>query len=215
MNPYYSQSRPEMLSFLPETASNILDVGCGSGAFGTVLRQRYPNSRLFGIEMNSLAAKEAKNVYDQVWEGDACKVLLQSPENHFDLIIFNDFLEHIVDPWQCLTLTQSLLDPHGRVVASIPNMRFWPVLSDLVFQGNWNYRNAGVMDKTHLRFFTENSILDLFNRCGYQVVKICGINETSKKSLRWKVINALMPGRFQDCLFPQFAVVAISAPKSK
>jgi 2-polyprenyl-3-methyl-5-hydroxy-6-metoxy-1,4-benzoquinol methylase len=206
---YYSQSRKEMLDYMPEMANCILEVGCGSGAFGLHMRRSFPKARLYGIEIDPDAAKEAAGIYEQVWEGDVCAVLSQSGGRSFDLIVFNDILEHIVDPWLCLKLARDLLLPNGQVVASIPNMRFWPILSDLFFQGNWNYRDAGVMDRTHLRFFTRKSIHELFNCSGYRIVSICGINETWKKSLRWRVINAFFAGRFQDCLFPQFAIVAI------
>ena len=161
-----------------------------------------------------LFLKKTAKIYDHVWQGDVCEVFSQEKGVAFDLIVFNDILEHIVDPWACLKLVKDMILPEGRVLASIPNMRFWPILSDLVFQGNWRYRDAGVMDKTHLRFFTKKSIENLFLDCGYSGVTICGINKTWRKSLRWRAINTLSLGRFNDCLFPQFAVVARPASKT-
>ncbi|MFC1795952.1 class I SAM-dependent methyltransferase [Pseudomonadota bacterium] len=210
-SPYYSQSRPEMLKFVPQSVKRILDVGCGSGRFGLAIREEFPDVELYGIEYDAEAAQEAGRIYDRVWPGDVCEILSLPERADFDLIVFNDILEHIVDPWLCLELTRQLLVPGGQVLASIPNMRFWPILSDLFFQGDWRYRDAGVMDKTHLRFFTRKSIIGLFAQSGYDIVAIDGINKTWKKSVRWMVVNALSLGRFEDCVFPQFAVVATPA----
>lgn len=206
--PYYSQARAEMLAYLPERASRVLEVGCGVGNFGALLREKYPLARLHAVEQNENAAAEAANLYDVVWVRDVGESLEDSEGNSFDLIVFNDVLEHLVDPWKCLVLARARLAPTGMVVASIPNMRFWPILSDLVFQGAWTYRDAGVMDRTHLRFFTKHSIRSLFEQCGYRVDQIEGINETWKKSMRWRVLNILFAGALRDCLYPQFAVTA-------
>ncbi len=197
-----------MLGFLPQKASRILEVGCGSGSFGVILKDRFKDAELVGIENNLKAAKLARGVFDQVWEGDVNEVVRQNSDQKFDLVVFNDILEHLIDPWTCLLLTKKLLTDKGIVMASIPNIRFWPVLSDLLFQGDWRYRDAGVMDNSHLRFFTKKSIQRLFLESGFHIVTIEGINKTRKPSIRWKVLNILFAGDLHDCLFPQFAVVA-------
>ena len=125
------------------------------------------------------------------------------------LIVLNDILEHLADPWECLALVRQMAHPRAHVVASIPNVRFWPILSDLVFQASWTYREAGVMDRTHLRFFTKESVLALFAESGLEVVGITGINKISRISLRWRALNLLFLGGLNDCLFPQFAVEAV------
>lgn len=218
ISPYYAQPRIEMLAFLPAPVGRILEVGCGAGSFGVVLRRQYPEATIYGIECSPLVAEEAKKIYDHVWISDVCNALRNVRHEVFDLIIFNDILEHLVDPWLCLKLTRDQLSVNGTVVASIPNMRFWPILSDLIFQGAWTYREAGVMDRTHLRFFTKNSIRSLFEDCGYRVARLEGINKTWKQSTRWRVLNILLAGALGDCLYPQFAVVAnpdISTTHSK
>lgn len=205
---YYSQSRPEILTLVPSNIQKALDVGCAAGGFGSALKEKQPNLDLYGIEYNAEAAKKAARIYEKIWVGDVNEVFSNKIDSGFDLIVFNDILEHIVDPWLCLQLAKNWLNPEGLVIASIPNIRFWPVLSDLIFQQNWRYREAGVMDKTHLRFFTKKSIRHLFNETGYKITEMHGINKTWKVSMRWWIINSVFLGRFEDCLYPQYAIIA-------
>jgi 2-polyprenyl-3-methyl-5-hydroxy-6-metoxy-1,4-benzoquinol methylase len=208
-NSYYHQSRPEMLEMVPLSAKAILDVGCGGGDFGVGLRQRCPASEIFGVEINHEVAERAPAVYSKVYVGDVNSVLTHLPDRFFDLIVFNDLLEHLIDPYTCLASCSQILRPGGRILASIPNMRFWPVLSELVFQSDWRYRDAGVMDETHLRFFTEKSIRRMFDDAGFAIEQIRGINKTWIVSWRWRILNLLFRGQLKDCLYPQFAVVAV------
>jgi 2-polyprenyl-3-methyl-5-hydroxy-6-metoxy-1,4-benzoquinol methylase len=83
---------------------------------------------------------------------------LDLPEEAFDCIVCNDVLEHLITPWQVLGKLAILLKPGGHFVASIPNVQYWGVLKDLVFEGDWRYADEGVLDVTHLRFFTRRSI---------------------------------------------------------
>lgn len=205
---YYSQNRPEIRRLIPPSTKLLLDVGCGGGSFGEAIRQEHPEMTLCGIELFEDEAARARKHYDHVWSGDVHEVLSNIQDRRFDLIVFNDLLEHLVDPEKALRQSRNLLSRDGRVLASIPNMRFWPALSDLVFQGDWRYRDAGVMDSTHLRFFTRKSIVRMFDQTGYRVQDIHGINRTWIRSWRWRFCNVLMGGRLEDCLYPQFAVLA-------
>jgi 2-polyprenyl-3-methyl-5-hydroxy-6-metoxy-1,4-benzoquinol methylase len=205
---YYHQSRPEMLALIPPDTTAVLDVGCGSGGFGLGVRERLPECRICGIELFPEVASRVPSVYEKIWVGNVTDVLTEIAESQFDVIVFNDLLEHLVDPYSCLKSCQRLLSPRGKILASIPNMRFWPALSDLVFQADWRYRDAGVMDETHLRFFTQKSIRRMFDECGYDVELIHGINKTWIFSWRWRMLNLIMRGQLSDCLFPQFAVLA-------
>jgi 2-polyprenyl-3-methyl-5-hydroxy-6-metoxy-1,4-benzoquinol methylase len=207
-NAYYSQCRPEMRNLIPHSTKSLLDVGCGSGSFGEAIRAERPEVRLSGIELFEDEAEKARIHYDEVWSGDVHEVLRKIRARTFDLIVFNDLLEHLIDPSLALRQSRELLSAEGNVLASIPNMRFWPALSDLVFQGDWRYRDAGVMDSTHLRFFTPKSIVRLFEHAGFRVLQMHGINKTWIRSWRWRICNLLMGGRLEDCLYPQFAVLA-------
>ena len=195
-----------MLPYLPETARRVLEVGCGSGAFAAVLKGAR-NAYVAGIEPQPAAAAQAAGRLDRVIEGDIDAGIEQLGGERFDCIVFNDVLEHLIDPWAALAAVRPLLGAGGVVVASIPNMRYMPVLKDLVLQGQWTYRQDGVMDQTHLRFFTQASIRSLFESSGYRLRRIDGINGLV---FPWKfaLLNRLSGGRFADVRYQQFAVVA-------
>ena len=202
---YFQHVRKEMLCYIPAGSSHIVDIGCGAGSFGELLKHD-EDVEVWGVEYNPAAAEEARTVLDRVLTGSAESALSELPQQYFDCVVFNDVLEHLVDPYTVLDRAKSLLTPAGVVVASIPNARHWPVFVDYVFKGNWEYRNQGVLDKTHLRFFTKNSILKTFDRCGYEVLNIEGINPYYS---RWQKLACLATAnRLEDTKYLQFAVVA-------
>lgn len=204
-NKYYSYSRPEMVKFIPTNAKNILDIGCGEGLFVASLNKKN-NIESWGVEINQEVAEIAKNNLDKVLVGDALQVLDSIPDNYFDCIVFNDVLEHMENPYIILKKIKMKLNSGGVVISSIPNVRHVRVLRDLLFKKQWKYEESGILDKTHLRFFTKKSIIDMFNSLDYQVVKIVGINET--KWWKFFLINILTFGFFSDARFIQFACVA-------
>ena len=128
----------------------------------------------------------------------------------FDAIVCNDVLEHLYDPWKVLADVRPLLRPNGCVVASIPNIRYYPVFSELIVDADWHYKEDGVMDWTHIRFFTRKSLCRLFESSGYRITRLEGLNATSF-GFKWNLINKLTRGRLDDTRYRQFACVASPA----
>lgn len=205
---YYGQRRLEMVDLLPARTTAVLDVGCGEGAFLDALRERRPDLRLAGIEPVETAGAAARrrglhvvsgSFPDDVPDGEA-----------FDCIVFNDVLEHVVDPWDALRAAREVLGDGGCVVASIPNVRNLETLVALVRRGRWDYVDAGVLDRTHLRFFTRATILELFAGAGFEVVSIRGGFALGGR--RWRLLRAMsiLGGRtlWRESLFRQFHLVA-------
>jgi len=170
--PYPFHERREVVGLVPP-ADRLLDVGCGRGGFGYAVREAAVRVReLWGIEPSPDAAAEAQRHFDRVitgmYPGD-----LPEDTGKFDVVVFNDVLEHMVDPWSVLEHTrESVLAESGTVLASLPNIRFWPALWDLVVHGHWTYTNTGTLDRTHLRFFTRHEMINLFTTTGYEVKSI-------------------------------------------
>jgi len=191
-----------MVPFIPPEAATILDVGCSRGLFGATLRRANPGWRLVGIEPDpdTAAGADAGSSYERVICGSFPDDLPDA--ENFDCIVFNDVLEHVIDPWDMLRRTQDHLAVGGVVVASIPNVRFVAVVRDLLLRGRWDYADYGVLDRTHLRFFTRRSIYDLFASSGFTVDSLTPINPLT---VRWA---SLLIGRFRDMRYLQFAVVA-------
>jgi 2-polyprenyl-3-methyl-5-hydroxy-6-metoxy-1,4-benzoquinol methylase len=216
---YFAEARPEMLPFVPANCHRLLDVGCGAGGFGASLKQTR-QIEVWGVELVSSVAARAKTKLDHVITG-LFEPEAELPGGAFDCIVFNDVLEHMVAPEQALRYAKTLLTPGGAVLASIPNVRTLPVLWQLVVHGRWDYAEWGLLDKTHLRFFTKSSILKMFKDEGYAVESIVGINPyrgvPNVARRVWRahtVANALSLGKLTDMKFQQFAVVAVPTRSS-
>jgi 2-polyprenyl-3-methyl-5-hydroxy-6-metoxy-1,4-benzoquinol methylase len=192
----------------------VLDVGCGKGNFGEALK-RSLKLEVWGIEPVPDAAAEAATKLDRVITG-MFSPEAGLPEASFDLVTFNDVLEHLQDPAAALRLARTLLKPGGAVMASMPNIRHFQAQWDIVVRGEWRYRDHGIFDATHLRFFTKKSIPVLFGDCGFKVEQIQGINEYWWDDDRggpshwrvFKIINALTLNAIEDMKYLQFATVA-------
>jgi 2-polyprenyl-3-methyl-5-hydroxy-6-metoxy-1,4-benzoquinol methylase len=146
---------------------SILEIGCHTGSLGEALKKR--GNRVWGIEINSDAAEKAKPFYEKVLVGDIeDDALWDAIIQRFDVIIFLDVLEHLVDPWKVLAKCKKLLKTKGFILISIPNVAFYAVRRGLLF-GRFNYQPSGILDKTHLRFFTFHSAQRLIQDCGYEI----------------------------------------------
>lgn len=167
---YYACSRPEIQRLIPISADTILDVGCGEGQLGYELKQRRQVT-LWGVECVAAAAVKAAQRLERVINEPIEQALAELPDAFFDVIICADVLEHLVDPWQTLHELKRKLTPHGRLVASIPNVQHWSVLK-MLLEGGWQYRSAGILDRTHLRFFTLQSCRQLFHEAGLVISSI-------------------------------------------
>lgn len=202
---YYYKVRKEMLKYLPETAKKILDIGCGNGAFSSLVKEKN-NAEVWGIELMEEEAKVALTVLDKVFIG-ACENHLDAlPEQYFDVIYLNDVLEHLVDPYSVLESLKSKLAPNGVVISSIPNVRFFRTFSKVLFSKDWKYEDHGVMDKTHLRFFTGKSIKRMYDELGYTIITHEGINVT--KSIKPILFNILFLFTQMDVRNVQYATIA-------
>lgn len=208
---YYEAPRREIVPFIPNNARRILEVGCGDGCFGAELKRARTSQGIeidiTGIELNPVHAEKAKDRLDRVLNANIEHDNLGLADHSFDLVICNDVLEHLVSPWQVLKSLRSLLVPGGSLVASIPNVRYWGVLKDLLIHGDWRYREDGVLDQTHLRFFTRASIARMFNETNFSEIEITGINSHVRGG-KFTLLRLLTGGRLDDIQFMQFAVVA-------
>jgi 2-polyprenyl-3-methyl-5-hydroxy-6-metoxy-1,4-benzoquinol methylase len=204
---YYQNIRPEMLDFIPAGSRTVLDVGCGEGYFAHNLKQSR-DLVAWGIEMVEERAGLASQKLDRVLAGDVADLIPQLPQSFFDVITFNDVLEHLVDPFDVLARIKRCLSPTGVVVSSIPNIRFYPTFFELAAHCEWEYEESGILDSTHLRFFTERSIRKMYRRLGYEVVRHEGINKLEHLPRKFWIANALAKRRFLDMQYPEFATVA-------
>jgi SAM-dependent methyltransferase len=148
----------------------VLELGCSTGAFGKALKDRHPGTHVTGIDAGHAAAKIAETRIDHVIRARIEDVDFAAEgiaPGSLDLIIAGDILEHLVNPWALLARLRDLLAPAGRLVASIPNVRNFHVVSALLLDGRFQYAERGLLDVTHLRFFTLDEILVMLDDAGY------------------------------------------------
>ena len=201
---YYSLARFEMTKYIPSNANTILDVGCGEGSFGVYLKKE--NKTVWGVEIHKESAEKAQTCLDKVLIGSIEENLSNLPDGYFDCIIFNDVLEHLLDPEMVLGIIKNKLTPNGVIVSSIPNFRYWKNILKLLYTRDWKYEDSGILDRTHFRFFTYLSIKRMFTDLNFEIVTLEGIN--GSKSLRFDLFNAFFFFKSGDARFLQFACVA-------
>ncbi len=204
---YFENTRPEMQTYIPASAKRMLEVGCGNAAFAASVKRARP-MHVTAIEGYAPAAEAAQPRVDRLLAMPLEEALPLLAGEQFDCIVMNDVLEHLIDPWAALKQLRPLLSPSGVVVASIPNIRYFEVFKQYFLEGQWKYQRDGVMDRTHLRFFTRKSMVDLFEDSGYTMQSIVGINGMSGFPFKFAVLNWLMRNALDDARFIQFACVA-------
>ncbi|MEP7205581.1 MAG: class I SAM-dependent methyltransferase [Casimicrobiaceae bacterium] len=170
---YHQTARAEIASFFSEPPGVVLDIGCGGGGTGKLLKTKFPGTRVIGIELNAQAAQHAREVLDDVICERIEDVRLADHvgDVQIDTVLLLDVLEHLYDPWRALLRVHEWLAPGTRVLASVPNVRNLGTL-DALAGGRWDYDVNGVLDVTHLRFFTRATLRELFEQTGFEVVAL-------------------------------------------
>jgi|ERR1035437_1650484 2-polyprenyl-3-methyl-5-hydroxy-6-metoxy-1,4-benzoquinol methylase len=200
---YYENAREDIVSFIPKKAKYILDVGCGTGTFGKLLKEKDSNLIVWGVEPNKMAAKIAIENLDKVFNSIFNEELNFQNQN-FDCICFNDVLEHLINPKAALDCALKFLNSNGCIIASIPNVRCYTVLKDLIWHGEWKYKKSGILDATHVRFFTKQSIYRLFKESGLKIISLQTMGKVNSRLL--KLIGLFRLKKFNDISYEYFVV---------
>ncbi len=201
---YYSNVNPDLLRFIPPDAKTVLEIGCGEGALCEAYRRVNPDVTWTGVESNEAALRiavergvimgaEPPESSVEHWINDFDEHSEYDPaEPEFDCLILGDVLEHLVDPWEVMRGLSRQLLPGAQVLACIPNVQHWTVIRDLL-EGKWDYQDSGLLDRTHLRFFTLKSIREMFDAAGLQIHEIVG------RDLFNEGIESFCDNRFRCC----------------
>ena len=197
---YFGHARKDIRLLLPAAISErALEVGCANGATLAWLKAEGLVRSTMGIELTEQAATAARQQVDMVLCGAAEAKLEEIPAAvAFDLVLCLDVLEHMIDPWEFLLRLSSRLKPGGLLIASIPNVRYIGVLGPLLVRGHWRYRDEGVLDRTHLRFFTRSSAVELVQSGGLELVDCRG--NVPGTHTRVGKLDRLSAGRLRDFL---------------
>jgi len=205
---YYAGIRKDILPLLPDKLNRVLEIGCGTGGTLKWLKDRYGCEWVGGVELYPDAAKQARNKLDVVYEGNIERMDLPIGPSTLDLILCLDVLEHLVDPWRVTSFLQKLLKPGGALIISVPNIRNRDILFPLLFKGKWDYTEAGVLDKTHLRFFVRRTAIELVESSGLTVDKV-GATGLERKTKKSRIFISLLPDYIKSFLVLQYLIRGI------
>lgn len=208
---YFAHARMDIASLLPTPPrrdQRILEIGCSGGHTLEWLKTEGHCGWAAGVEPFAEFSATPGTV-DQFYKLDIEKELPPIEDATIDTILCLDVLEHLVDPWTTVRRLDKLLKPGGSWIVSVPNMRNYHVILDLAFKGRFDYTQDGILDRTHLRFFTRASLISMMESCGAQVTTVLG-TETS----RWqkRLLNKL---GFGDLLAKQLLVQAVKPSSAK
>jgi 2-polyprenyl-3-methyl-5-hydroxy-6-metoxy-1,4-benzoquinol methylase len=168
---YFGDSKPAFLALIDPRGLRVLDLGCGGGHNGALLK-RAGAREVVGVELDPAAAAEARRQLDEVLEADLAALQPeQLGEAPFDAVLASDVLEHLADPELVLGRVLTRLRPGGAVVVSLPNVAHVWVFANLLMK-RWPRKGSGIFDRTHVRWFGKRDMVRLLEGAGLRVLRV-------------------------------------------
>jgi 2-polyprenyl-3-methyl-5-hydroxy-6-metoxy-1,4-benzoquinol methylase len=199
---YFNRARNDFVARLPkDPTACILEVGCGTGATGELALSTGRCGHYVGIELFETAATEAREVLSEVHVGDVEHMQLPWRPAMFDALIMSEVLEHLIDPGHVLRRLAPLVRPGGMVLASSPNISQWRVIRELL-AGRFDLADKGVFDRTHMRWFTPATFVDMFEHAGYAAVSVGPVTPFAPRT---RALSVLTGGRLDHLFMTQIS----------
>ena len=199
---YYHLVRREIAPLLPKSPTRILEVGAGSGGTLNWLKTLYPYAQTTAVEINPALRDQLERNADVVIIGPIDDNTSQL--QNYGLILLLDVLEHLPDPSATLKTLSKMLTPGGHVIVSVPNVAHLSVSLPLLLRRQFRYQDAGILDRTHLRFFVEDTAVELLNQADL-IVTAALISGT--QGPRAKFLNYLSFGMCRHYLAKQYIML--------
>lgn len=200
---YFGGVRRDFVDLLPQDGTfHVLEIGCGAGETGAVAIAEGRCASYNGVEIAAQAAAVARTRLSQVVEGNVEQMELPWPDAHFDAVLMSEVLEHLVDPWSVVKRVAQKLKPGAIVLASSPNVAQMSVVRGLIAD-KWELTETGVMDRTHLRWFTQSTYVQMFEDAG---IRIDHARPMARPGPAGKLFNAVTLGRFRHLTMRQICV---------
>lgn len=202
LDQYHTNVRSDVFHIVPKPAGRVLDLGGGIGATGAALKRARGASF---VVVADLVADEAADGVDVAVSGNLedPSFLRQLLNDHgpFDTILCLDVLEHLRDPWATVSELEQGLADNGVIVASIPNVNHHSLVFPLMFRGRYELQDAGLLDRTHLRWFTKQSAVELMTKSGLRLEVVDGYLGRKKT-----LLNTVTFGIFARFLIMQYLI---------
>lgn len=202
---YFEGARYDFVAELPiNLNARILEIGCSNGNTGALALADKKCGEYIGIDINEVAIKKARSKLTEVLVGNIETMHLPWNEEYFDVLILSEVLEHLSNPWEVLKKLHKYLKPNAIILASLPNVSHYRIIL-MLLKGEWNLTNDGIMDKTHLRWFTPKTFVELFETSGYKVEKI---EPLGPLRLSIKIKMAILLGKANHLFIKQMKIKA-------
>jgi 2-polyprenyl-3-methyl-5-hydroxy-6-metoxy-1,4-benzoquinol methylase len=204
---YFAHARTEIIPLLPPNVMRIADIGGASGATLSAVKAQHPAATTILLDLHAQSVETARSRGHLAYQCDLEKAV---PDilGTCDTVLFLDVLEHLVDPWSVLRRAVESLPAGATVIVSVPNIRYWQVSFGLFFLGRWRLQDAGVLDRTHLRFFTRETGAVLVTGAGLSLGAVTGRLAGGRRN---RLINRITLGLFADFLRSQYIYVGRKA----
>lgn len=205
---YHNDVRDDVIPYLPATGGRLVDIGGGTGATAAHFKRRGLADRAGALDQvpsdraePSLDFHRSGNLEDREFLDRAL-----GEEGPFDTILTLDILEHLVDPWAVVAQLHRALAPGGHIVASIPNVRHYRVAAGLLFRDKWELTDAGILDRTHLRFFVRSTAIELMTHTGLELVSV-DIPPRMRRPKLARALHVLGRGRLDSLVAVDYVIV--------
>jgi 2-polyprenyl-3-methyl-5-hydroxy-6-metoxy-1,4-benzoquinol methylase len=190
---YFDGARSDIVAMLPKSSTaSIIEIGCGNGSTGAIAKDQGKCGRYVGVDVDETAADIARASLDVVVHGNVETLDFLSLDPPFDAAILSEVLEHLVDPWGLLSRLNDAMRPGALIFASSPNVANARLMRQLL-RNRFDYVAEGVMDRTHLRWFTSDTFKEMFEASGFETVSVGPLN---RPSFKWRALNAMTANRF-------------------
>jgi hypothetical protein len=203
--PIHDNFNPDLLGIIPKDLKRIIEVGSSSGALARAYRNINPTCEYIGIEIDQSYAEISKRFCTEAICGN-----IENLEDEVfiklfpsDCWIFGDALEHLYDPWAVLSRIRKYISKTSQIVACIPNAQHWSLQASLNC-GQFRYQDQGLMDRTHIRWFTRTTIIELFESTGYKIIE--GFPRIFEEPARDKILPSIRAMALAIGADPQQAV---------
>ena len=169
--PIHDRHNPDLLRMIPHSCKRIVEIGCSSGALAREFKNQNKHAHWIGIEIDPSYAALADRFCDKtiVVDIETCTETFYDSFTDRDCWVFGDTLEHLKDPWSVLGKIRNVIPPDGSVVVCVPNAQHWSLIVRMAI-GDFRYQDSGLLDRTHLRWFTRKTLIEMFNQQGFKIV---------------------------------------------
>lgn len=210
-----SRTAPTFVAELTGSHKRVLEIGCGPGSITRILALQ-GQCRVTGIELDASAIEKAAPYCEQIFQAD-----LNAPEwlslveamNPFDVVVAADVLEHLYDPWVTLKRMTTLIGPNGYLVISLPHVGHAAVVSCLL-NSDFEYRDWGLLDRTHIRFFGLRNIENLFEQAGLKMIDVRYVTKTPEETefaASWNRLTGMQQKALKECEYANIYQVVVKA----